>query len=119
MTDASTATGAPATVNVAACGARSSTGPVISERACTDLRKNRADQVWGLAAPGRRMSDGSGTSLRVVSEGGTNALNWVLPRVSEEGARALAAELSLHPLAARVLIARGFTSASEAAAFLS
>lgn len=46
-------------------------------------------------------------------------MNWVLPKVSEEGARALAAELSLHPLAARVLIARGFNTASEAAAFLS
>ncbi|MFL5318524.1 MAG: single-stranded-DNA-specific exonuclease RecJ [Myxococcaceae bacterium] len=46
-------------------------------------------------------------------------MNWVLPRASEEEARVLAVELGLHPIAAKVLVARGLNVPSTAAAFLS
>ena len=42
----------------------------------------------------------------------------MLPEVTEEAALALSAELNLHPLAARVLLARGLKTAAAASAFL-
>jgi single-stranded-DNA-specific exonuclease len=45
-------------------------------------------------------------------------LRWVLPEPDEEKSARLAAELGLHPLAARVLVARGFTQAPAVQAFL-
>lgn len=45
-------------------------------------------------------------------------MRWVIPDGSSEAAAALAAELGVHPLAARVLVGRGLISASAASAFL-
>lgn len=52
------------------------------------------------------------------SPGGELKVRWVLPEVSDQEAAALAAELELHPLAARVLLHRGYRSAEAAAAFM-
>lgn len=46
-------------------------------------------------------------------------MNWVMPRASEEEARVLAVELGLHPIAAKVLVARGLNAPGLASAFLS
>ncbi len=46
-------------------------------------------------------------------------MRWLLPEVREEQAATLAGELGLHPLAARVLLHRGYRTPESAAAFLS
>ena len=45
-------------------------------------------------------------------------MRWLMPEVPQEQAASLAAELGLHPLAARVLIHRGFRTPESASAFL-
>ncbi len=46
-------------------------------------------------------------------------MRWLIPEVREEQAAALAGELGLHPLAARVLMHRGYRTPESASAFLS
>ncbi|WPB82780.1 single-stranded-DNA-specific exonuclease RecJ [Archangium violaceum] len=46
-------------------------------------------------------------------------MRWLMPEVPQEQAAALAAELGLHPLSARVLVHRGLRSPEAASAFLS
>lgn len=46
-------------------------------------------------------------------------MRWLLPEVREEQAASLAGELGVHPLAARVLMHRGFRTPESASAFLS
>ncbi|XXF80580.1 single-stranded-DNA-specific exonuclease RecJ [Myxococcaceae bacterium GXIMD 01537] len=46
-------------------------------------------------------------------------MRWLLPEVREEQAVSLAGELGLHPLAARVLLHRGYRTPESASAFLS
>ncbi|WP_141327835.1 single-stranded-DNA-specific exonuclease RecJ [Myxococcus sp. AB025B] len=46
-------------------------------------------------------------------------MRWLLPDVVEEEVGSLAGELSLHPLAARVLLHRGYRTPESASAFLS
>lgn len=45
-------------------------------------------------------------------------MRWLLPEASESGPEKLAAELSVHPLAARILFARGYKDAQAASTFL-
>ncbi|WNG62712.1 single-stranded-DNA-specific exonuclease RecJ [Archangium gephyra] len=46
-------------------------------------------------------------------------MRWLMPEVPQEQAAALAAELGLHPLSARVLVHRGLRTPEAASAFLS
>jgi single-stranded-DNA-specific exonuclease len=46
-------------------------------------------------------------------------VRWLMPEVPQEQAAALAAELGLHPLSARVLVHRGLRTPEAASAFLS
>jgi len=46
-------------------------------------------------------------------------VRWMMPEVPQEHAAALAAELGLHPLSARVLVHRGLRTPEAASAFLS
>ena len=45
-------------------------------------------------------------------------MRWIIPQVAEEQAQSLAAELSVHPRVAQVLLARGHATAAQAHAFL-
>ena len=45
-------------------------------------------------------------------------VRWMYPEVIEEQVLALAKSLSVHPLVARVLVARGYTTPEAANAFL-
>lgn len=47
------------------------------------------------------------------------SMRWLLPEVIEQEAGSLAGELSLHPLAAKVLLHRGYRTPEAASAFLS
>ncbi len=53
-----------------------------------------------------------------MGSNGGSRIRWVLPDGSPEAASRLAAELSVHPLAARVLYGRGYRTAEAANAFL-
>lgn len=45
-------------------------------------------------------------------------MRWIIPQVAEEQAQTLAAELSVHPRVAQILVARGHATAEAASAFL-
>jgi single-stranded-DNA-specific exonuclease len=47
-----------------------------------------------------------------------NALRWVLPKAAEDAAGTLSRELGLHPVAARILVQRGYDTPEAAQGFL-
>ena len=47
-----------------------------------------------------------------------SSLRWVLPKAAEDAAETLSRELGVHPIAARILVQRGYDTPEAAQAFL-